>query len=136
MERQPCIYMLASGRHGTLYIGVTSDLIARLHQHREGLIKGFTSRYGVHRLMWFEVADTMEAAIAREKQLKKWNRDWKLRLIEQDNPEWSDLAIGLGFAPKPSVSFPRGRGTRGGREHMAGSAKMDPRLRGDDGVGK
>ena len=136
MDRQPCIYMLASGRHGTLYIGVTSDLIARLHQHREGLIKGFTSRYGVHRLMWFEVADTMDAAIAREKQLKKWNRDWKLRLIEQNNPEWVDLAIGLGFEPRQSVSFPRRRESDDAGKQMAGSAKIDPRLRGDDGVGK
>ncbi len=107
MERQPCVYILANGRHGTLYIGVTSDLIARLHQHREGLIKGFTSRYGVTRLVWFAAADTIEAAITREKQLKKWNRDWKIRLIEEDNPVWDDLATGLGFDPKPSVSFPR-----------------------------
>ena len=98
MERQPCVYILANGRHGTLYIGVTSNLLARLHQHREGLIPGFTSRYGVHRLVWYEMADTMESAIRREKQLKKWNRDWKLRLIEERNPEWFDLAIALGFA--------------------------------------
>jgi putative endonuclease len=88
MERQPCVYILASGKHGTLYIGVTSDLMARLYQHREGLIEGFTSRYGVYRLVWFDMADTMEAAITREKQLKKWNRDWKLRLIEDSNPQW------------------------------------------------
>ena len=99
MERQPCVYMLAGKRHGTLYIGVTSNLIARLAQHREGLIEGFTERYGVSRLVWYEMADTMEAAIRREKQLKKWNRDWKLRLIEEANPAWVDLAIDLGFAP-------------------------------------
>jgi len=99
MDWQPCVYILASGRHGTLYIGVTSNLIGRVIQHREGLIPGFTSRYGVHRLVWYDVADTMEAAIVREKQLNKWNRDWKLRLIEQDNPGWDDLAIGLGLAP-------------------------------------
>ena len=97
--RQPCVYILASGRHGTLYIGVTSDLLARLTQHREGLVKGFTSRYEVTRLVWYEMADTMEAVITREKQLKRWNRDWKLNLIERHNPEWSDLAIGLGFEP-------------------------------------
>ncbi|MCW6531569.1 GIY-YIG nuclease family protein [Sphingomonas sp. MMSM20] len=99
MERQPCVYILASGRHGTLYIGVTSNLMARLVQHRDGLIEGFTTRYGVARLVWFQMADTMEAAIRREKQLKKWNRDWKLRLIEETNPNWIDLAVGLGFDP-------------------------------------
>lgn len=95
--KQPCVYILASGQHGTVYIGVTSDLLRRLVQHREGLIPGFTTRYGVTRLVWFEMADTMEAAIAREKQLKKWHRDWKLRLIEETNPSWFDLAIGLGL---------------------------------------
>jgi putative endonuclease len=97
MEKQPCVYILASGRCGTLYIGVTSNLLGRLHQHRAGLIKGFTSRYGVTHLVYFEMADTMDAAILREKQLKKWNRDWKLDLIEQTNPDWMDLAIGLGL---------------------------------------
>ncbi len=72
-ERQPCVSILASGRHGTLYIGVTSDLLARLAQHREGLVKGVTSRYRINRLVWYEMADTMEAAITREKQLEKWN---------------------------------------------------------------
>ena len=99
MERQPVVYILASDRAGTLYVGVTSNLMARLHQHRGGLIKGFTSRYGVYRLVHFESFDDMASAIHREKQLKKWNRDWKLNLIEASNPEWIDLAIGLGFAP-------------------------------------
>ncbi|MGR6330545.1 GIY-YIG nuclease family protein [Sphingomonas sp. XXL09] len=98
-EKQPCVYMLASGRHGTLYIGVTSDLLARIHQHREGLIEGFTKRYDIKRLVWFEMASGMGSAIRREKQLKKWNRDWKTRLIEGSNPDWVDLAIGLGFEP-------------------------------------
>jgi len=97
--RQPCVYILASGKHGTLYVGVTSNLIARLHQHREGLIEGFTSRYGVFRLVRFEMFDDMANAIVREKQLKKWNRDWKLNLIESDNPGWVDLAESLGFEP-------------------------------------
>lgn len=97
--KQPCVYILASGRHGTLYTGVTSDLMARLHQHREGLIKGFTSRYGITHLAWFEMHETMDAAITREKRIKQWNRDWKLDLIERSNPEWVDLAIGLGFEP-------------------------------------
>ena len=101
MEWQPCVYILASGRHATLYVGVTSNLIGRLIQHREGLIPGFTSRYGVHRLVWYDVADTMEAAIRREKQLKKWNRDWKQNLVERENLHWSDLSTGLGFSPVP-----------------------------------
>lgn len=99
MERQPCVYILASRRHGTLYTGVTSNLLSRLIQHREGLIPGFTSRYGVHQLVWYDVADTIEAAIHREKQLKAWRRDWKLRLIEEHNPLWDDLAAGLGLPP-------------------------------------
>ena len=102
MERQPCTYILASGRHCTIYIGVTSNLLARLHQHRSGAVPGFTARYGVKRLVHYEVADTMEAAIGREKQLKAWRRDWKVALIEQENPFWEDLAIGLGFPPLPS----------------------------------
>ena len=97
MERQPCVYILASRPHGTLYIGVTSNLLARLIQHREGTFKGFTSRYDVNRLVWYETADTMTAAILREKQLKKWNRDWKLRLIEQTNPQWLDLGASIGL---------------------------------------
>ena len=96
---QPCVYMLASGRHGTLYIGVTSNLPARIAQHREGTVPGFTKRYGVHRLVWYAAADTMDAAITREKQLKAWNRDWKCRLIEEENLDWDDLAIGLGLPP-------------------------------------
>lgn len=98
-EREPCVYILASARNGTLYIGVTSDLMARIHQHREETMRGFTAKHGVKRLVWFEMYGDMEAAITREKQLKKWNRDWKLRLIEQSNPQWKDLAEELGFPP-------------------------------------
>jgi putative endonuclease len=101
MERQPCVYILASRRHGTLYIGVTSSLMGRLHQHRTKAVRGFTSRYGVTRLVFYELADTMESAIRREKQLKTWKREWKIALIERDNPFWEDLAIGLGFEPMP-----------------------------------
>jgi putative endonuclease len=97
VDKQPVVYILASGKHGTLYIGVTSDLPGRLHQHREGLIKGFTSRYGVTRLVYYELFGDMITAIAREKQLKKWRRDWKASLIETTNPGWIDLAEGLGF---------------------------------------
>ena len=98
-ERQPCVYILASARLGTIYIGVTSDLMARLHQHRTSVAEGFTRTYGVKKLVRFEMLDDMPSAIAREKQLKRWHRDWKINLIEQDNPQWVDLAIGLGFEP-------------------------------------
>ena len=101
MDMQPAIYILASGRHGTLYIGVTSDLLGRVHQHRESLIKGFASRYGVSRLVHFELFGDMLSAIDREKRLKKWNRAWKTELIEARNPHWDDLAeTMLGFPPK------------------------------------
>ncbi len=97
--KQPCVYIVASSRCGTIYTGVTSNIVARLHQHREGLIKGFTSRYEVAKLVWFEMHETMDAAITREKRIKKWNRDWKLNLIEHANSGWDDLAIGFGFGP-------------------------------------
>ncbi len=99
MERQPAVYILASGRNGTIYIGVTSNLMARIVQHRAGSFGGFTKVYDVTRLVWFEMADTMEGAIGREKQLKNWRRAWKLELIEADNPTWRDLAEDWGFAP-------------------------------------
>ncbi len=99
MERQPCVYILASGRHGTLYIGVTSNLPGRLHNHRNGSVPGFTGRYDVHRLVHFEMFDDMPSAIAREKQPKAWRREWKINLIERDNPFWEDRAIEPGFAP-------------------------------------
>lgn len=100
--RQPCVYILASQPRGTLYIGVTSNLVGRLWQHREGVAPGFTSRYAVNRLVYFERFEEMEPAIAREKQLKRWHRQWKLNLIEEANPDWHDLAVGLGFAPLAS----------------------------------
>ena len=90
-DKQPCVYILANKRNGTLYIGVTSDVVKRGWEHRNGLIEGFTKKYGVHRLVYYETHADMLAAITREKQIKKWNRAWKLRLIEQDNPEWRDL---------------------------------------------
>lgn len=91
MDRSPCVYILASQRNGTLYIGVTSDLVKRVHEHRSDLVDGFTRRYVVHSLVWFEQHESMESAITREKQLKKWNRAWKLRLIEDNNSAWRDL---------------------------------------------
>ena len=98
MGRQPCVYILASGYLGTVYIGVTSHLAARLDEHRSGTVEGFTSRYGVFRLVHFELFADMPTAIKREKQLKAWRREWKCNLIERDNPEWNDLAPGLGLA--------------------------------------
>ncbi|MFN6934463.1 MAG: GIY-YIG nuclease family protein [Tsuneonella sp.] len=98
-ERALCVYILASAHYGTLYIGVTSDLLQRLVQHREGTFGGFTSRYAVHRLVYFEMFGDMERAILREKQLKRWHRQWKINLINAENPEWRDLAVGLGLAP-------------------------------------
>ena len=90
-ERSPCVYILASKRNGTLYIGVTSDLIKRVWEHKNDLVEGFTKEYSVHRLVYFEMLEDMASAIQREKQLKKWNRDWKIQLIEKGNPEWRDL---------------------------------------------
>lgn len=95
MDKQPVAYILASKRHGTLYIGVTSNLPQRVHQHREGLIPGFTTDYGVKCLVYFEAHETMESAILREKQLKKWRRAWKVELIETRNPDWDDLAVAI-----------------------------------------
>lgn len=91
MEWQPAVYILASKRNGTLYIGVTSDLRGRIWQHRAGVVRGFTKRYDVHTLVYYEIHAGMEEAITREKQLKKWNREWKIRLIEKQNPGWVDL---------------------------------------------
>jgi putative endonuclease len=90
------VYLLASSVRGTLYIGVTSDLVGRVWQHKNKALPGFTSRYGVDRLVWFEAHEAAEAAIRREKQLKEWRRDWKINLIERENPQWIDLYPGLG----------------------------------------
>jgi putative endonuclease len=98
-ERNPCVYLLSNGYYGAIYIGVTSNLLKRLVQHREGLIPGFTSRYKVHRLVRFEMFGEMEPAILREKQLKRWHRQWKINLINSENPHWADLAVGLGLPP-------------------------------------
>jgi len=89
--KQPCVYLLASRRNGTLYVGVTSDLIRRVWEHKEDLADGFTKRYGVHTLVWYELHDSMEVAIRREKAIKEWKRRWKLELIEKQNPGWRDL---------------------------------------------
>ena len=90
-SKQPAVYIMASEERGTLYIGVTGNLKLRVWQHREGLVESFTKRYAVKRLVWFEHYPDFPSAIAREKQLKKWNRAWKLKLIETANPTWRDL---------------------------------------------
>jgi putative endonuclease len=97
MDRSPCVYLLASGFHGTLYTGVTSNLAGRIWQHREEVTRGFTTRYRVKRLVWFEVHETMESAIKREKSIKRWQRQWKVGLIEAENATWRDLAEDFGF---------------------------------------
>ncbi len=88
---QPCVYIVASRKHGTLYIGVTSNLARRIWEHRNGIYEGFSKQQGVMRLVWYEPHDTMETAIMREKQMKAWKRSWKVQLIEKDNPDWHDL---------------------------------------------
>ena len=99
MDRVPIVYILASSRNGTLYTGVTSDLLGRIHQHRTKATGGFTAEYDVAHLVWFGVHESMETAIMREKRIKKWNRAWKLDLIEKENPRWRDLAEDFGFPP-------------------------------------
>jgi putative endonuclease len=93
-EKSPAVYILASRRNGTLYIGVTGSLCKRVSEHRQGLIPGFTKKYSVKTLVWFETFETMADAIAREKQMKEWRRAWKIELIEKSNPEWRDLYAG------------------------------------------
>lgn len=90
-ELQPCVYNLASKMRGALYAGVTSNLVKRIWEHKQDLVPGFTRKYRVHDLVWFEQHETMESAIAREKAIKEWQRAWKLELIEATNPEWQDL---------------------------------------------
>ena len=85
------VYILASQRHGTMYVGVTNNLVRRIHEHREKLIEGFTSQYNVTRLVWFDQTDSVEEAITHEKKLKRWRREWKIALIEKNNPAWDDL---------------------------------------------
>jgi putative endonuclease len=91
MDKSSYVYILASEPYGTLYIGVTSNLIKRVWEHREGVIDGFSKQYGVKQLAWFEIHSVILEAIKREKQIKKWNRDWKVNLIQQSNPDWRDL---------------------------------------------
>jgi putative endonuclease len=113
MPKTFCVYMLASKPNGTLYVGVTSNLVARLWQHRSHVVKGFSDRYEVTRLVWYEVHDSAEFAIAREKQLKKWRRAWKVQLLSEANPDWDDLAPKVfaewGGGELAEDGFPRAR---------------------------
>ena len=111
MDREfaPAVYLLASRRNGTLYTGLTSDLRGRIYKHRNGLLPGFTRDYRVRMLVWFEQHSTMEEAILREKRIKKWNRAWKLKLIETDNPDWRELAEDFGFEPLGQTGLPLSR---------------------------
>jgi putative endonuclease len=95
MDKQPAVYILASNRNGTLYVGVTSNLVKRVWQHKHDLVEGFTERYNVHRLVWYEIHGNMESAIQREKRIKAWKRRWKSRLIEAANPDWQDLYLSI-----------------------------------------
>ena len=91
MDKHPSVYILASKRNGTLYVGVTSNLVKRVWEHKNDMVEGFTKRYAVHRLVWYELHENMESAISREKRIKGWKRKWKLQLIEKDNSNWHDL---------------------------------------------
>jgi putative endonuclease len=114
------VYILASRRHGTIYIGVTSDLAKRIHEHRSGGVPGFTRRHRIKLLVWLETHDDIEAAITREKRLKDWKRDWKIDLIERENPDWADLAVPLlGFDPLPTIDL----------HHRHPGESRDPRTR-------
>jgi putative endonuclease len=95
MKENFYVYILSSQRRGTLYVGVTSNLPKRVYEHKNGMVEGFTKKYRVHRLVYYEVAKDAETALTRERQIKKWNRVWKLRLIEEHNSEWADLHDGL-----------------------------------------
>jgi putative endonuclease len=106
--KRPCVYILASKPYGTLYVGVTSDIAQRMAQHQQGLIEGFTKKYSIKTLVYYEMHDVMDTAIAREKRLKRWRREWKYRIIEQMNPTWVNLfdvqtgAIAFGSADQPN----------------------------------
>jgi putative endonuclease len=115
------VYILASRKHGTLYVGVTSDLPKRIYEHRTGDIPGFTRKHNIKRLVYLEQHEDIEAAIRREKQVKEWQRDWKIALIERDNPDWDDLAVALlGFDPLPQAT----------PVHRHPGESRDPRTRG------
>lgn len=127
--KSPAVYILASQRNGTLYIGVTSDLVKRIWQHREGLVDGFTKQHGVKMLVWYEQHETMDSAISKEKAMKKWLRQWKLSTIEQQNPDWVDrwAEITGETTPPPPLVVPAHAGTQNAPN------ELDSRIRGNDG---
>ena len=141
--KQPAVYLMANQRNGTLYVGVTAHLIQRIWQHREGEAEGFTKQYGLKTLVWYEQHETMESAITREKAIKKWNRAWKLALIEKSNPQWLDLwpeitgQAELRHSPAPRHSREGGNPeTTVQKQSLAPSSDTTPlesRLRGNDG---
>jgi len=94
-QKQAAVYILASQRYGTLYVGVTSNLVKRVWEHKNNVVEGFTKKYGVHTLVWYELHESMESAIQREKAIKNWKRDWKIRMIEEQNLDWHDLYSGI-----------------------------------------
>ena len=102
---QPTVYIMANRKNGAIYTGVTSNLMQRVYQHREGSFEGFSKENDTKILVWFEQQGTMELAIAREKRIKKWNRQWKINLIETENPDWRDLAVDFGFPTLPSLKL-------------------------------
>lgn len=136
--KAPAVYLLASQRNGTLYLGVTSNLVQRIWQHRNGVVEGFTKQHGVETLVWYEQHETMESAILREKAIKKWNRAWKLELIERGNPTWRDLwpeILGDTSAlPDPAIPrHSRERGNPGSSSARLNEKALDSRVRGNDG---
>jgi putative endonuclease len=145
--KQPAVYMLSSQRNGTLYIGVTSDLIQRVWQHKEGLAEGCTKKYAVKMLVWFEQHETMKGAIRKENAMKKWLRKWKLKTIEQTNPDWNDLWFEI-IGEKPQTVVPallvipaqagiqqdKQAGTQQKENAFDSLNPLDSRLRGNDGA--
>jgi len=137
--KAPAVYMLASERNGTLYIGVTSDLIKRVWQHKESLADGFAKKYGVKILVWYEQHETMESAITKEKAMKKWLRKWKLKTIEQTNPDWNGLWSEItgekpqAVVPAPSV-IPAQAGIQQSKNALDLLNPLDSRIRGNDGT--
>ena len=138
--KAPAVYILASERNGTLYIGVTSDLIKRVWQHKESLADGFTKKYGVKILVWYEQHETMESAIAKEKAMKKWLRKWKLATIEKTNPDWRDLwpEILGAVVTAPSVIpaspvIPANAGIQQDKNASDSTNPLDSRIRGNYG---
>ena len=125
--KSPTVYILASQRNGTLYIGVTSGLVKRIWQHREGLVDGFTKQYGVKMLVWYEQHETMVSSISKEKAMKKWLRQWKLSTIEQRNPDWVDLWPEITGKTFPPLVIPAHAGTQ------KAPNELDSRIRGNDG---